>query len=506
MFARFHLGVIAFMTGLVLVATFIGDERSDVISDPKPTGERAPKGLAKFYSQPLKWTECGNSICTWVKVPLDYAKPGEATIRLRVKLRRATADKPRGRLFINPGGPGGSGVDFVNSFVGAASPAILEAYDIVGFDPRGVGLSTPLECLSDKKFDDYNRIDPTPDDFDEIDKLEKGFRSVGKACEKNSTALAEHVSTSEVSKDLDILRALVGEDKLDYYGASYGTQIGATYAQLFPDRVGAMILDGGVDTGLSKQRQGRGQAKGFEKALDAFLKDCSARDQCPLADDADDAEDSIVDLLAQIDEKPLKTPTKRTLTENAALYGIVYALYGKGTWPELTTALDRASFGDGTDLLKLSDQYFGRRANGTYRNNGSQVVNAIRCLDFPKASDPEDVAKSIQDYVDDSPVFGRAMAWTAAECDDWPLKSTSPQKAMKAERAGPIMVIGTTRDPATPYEWSKSLAKRLESGVLVTRVGDGHTGYAVGNSCVDRLVERLLLLGKLPKDDSRCEQ
>lgn len=504
MLTRFTLGLAAMMAGIIVLALFV--TRADENRLPVATGEKGPAGLSAFYEQQLTWTSCGGAFCTWVKVPVDYAKPAGATIRLRVKLRPAESDHRIGRLVINPGGPGGSGVDFVGPFIKDASEPVLKAYDVVGFDPRGVGQSAPLKCLDDKAFDKYNRIDPTPDDLAEIAKLEKAFKSVGKACAKAPDNLAAHVSTAENARDLDVLRALLGDKRLDYYGASYGTQLGATYATMFPKAVGTMVLDGAVDPELSKERQGFGQAKGFEGALKAFLKSCFKKPSCPLGTDAKDAEDSIVALAYQLDDKPLKTRGDRTLTENALIYGLAYSLYDKKAWSVLETGLDRASFGDGTILLALSDQYFARNTNGTYSDNGSRVVNAVRCLDFPKTPDQAKILSLIPDYNKTSPVFGRAMAWTAAECTKWPIRSNSPQRKINAAGSAPIMVVGTTRDPATPYSWSKSLVKELRTGFLVTRVGDGHTGYGVGNACVDKAVDNFLL--ERPKSDRtlRCEE
>ena len=501
MLKRITAGIVVVMAGIVLLAYFVN--RSDDIY-PTPTGEAGSPGLSAFYRQTLAWTACGGAVCSWVRVPVDYAKPKGDTIRLRVKFRPAESHHRIGSLLINPGGPGGSGVDFVGPFIKQAGQSLLEAYDVVGFDPRGVGQSAPLTCLSDRAFDRYNELDPTPDDPAEIDALDKGFRSVGKACVKGSGELAAHVSTAENARDLDILRALMGEKDLDYYGASYGTQLGATYASMFPKSVGSMVLDGAVDPERSKERQGYGQAKGFENALRSFLKSCFKKDVCPLGKDAGDAEDRIVALLAQLDDKPIRTRGERDLTENAAIYGLAYAMYDRKAWSVLTTGLDRASFGDGTIMLALSDQYFGRKNDGTYLDNGSRVVNAIRCLDFPKAPSDTTIEGLLPSYEKAAPVFGAAMAWTAGECRDWPVKST-PQQPIDAKGAPPIMVVGTTRDPATPYSWAKSLAKELDTKLLVTRVGDGHTGYGVGNACVDKAVDAFLVKGTKSKPGLRCE-
>ncbi len=269
--ARISIGIAAMMVGVLIVAAYVNSREDDASLIPVATGEKAPAGLARFYDQKLDWTPCAGSLCTWVRVPLDYDKPAGETIRLRVKLRPATSGKAEGRIFINPGGPGGSGVGFVNTFASLTSNEVLRDRDIVGFDPRGVGQSDPVTCESDATFDKLIALDPDPDTLKLVDKLGNGFRALGKACVKNSGALASHVSTDEAARDLDVLRALMGQKKLDYYGASYGTQLGATYADLFPRRAGAMVLDGAVDPSRRKERQGFDQAKSFQRELKAYI-------------------------------------------------------------------------------------------------------------------------------------------------------------------------------------------------------------------------------------------
>jgi pimeloyl-ACP methyl ester carboxylesterase len=505
--ARISLGIAAMMAGLVIVAAYVSQDEGERSLIPVATGEKAPAGLARFYDQKLNWEPCGRggSLCTWVKVPLDYAKPAGETIRLRVKLRPAASGDAAARIFINPGGPGGSGVGFVDTFASLTSQEVRQDRDIVGFDPRGVGQSDPLTCESDETFDKLIALDPDPDTLKLVDKLGDGFVKLGKACVKNSGALASHVSTEEAARDLDILRALMGQKKLDYYGASYGTQLGATYADLFPKRTGAMVLDGAVDPSRSKERQGFDQATSFQRELKAYIAACLEDGNCPLGEDQKAANDNILELLAALEEKPIKTRFDRKLTEGAAIYGIAYAMYDPDSWNVLTTGLVRAGFGDGSILLTLSDQYYGRRQDGTYRDNSAQAFFAIRCQDFPKAPGDGEIARRLPDYFKASPVFGGVMAWSAAECQDWPATSKHPQRPVHAEGAAPIVVVGSTRDPATPYAWSESLAEDLSSGILVTRKGDGHTGYGVDNACVDRVVNRYLVFHEAPTGSVTCD-
>ena len=501
------LGILVIVVGLLAIVGFValhGD--NDPVADPKPVKQVAPKGLAKFYDQKLSYTDCGSSRCTWVKVPVDYAKPAGETLRLKVKVRPADGKSPRGMLFINPGGPGGSGVDFLNSFAGQASRDLREAYGIVGFDPRGVGSSTPLKCLSDKGIDTLANSDPDPDNSGEIAEFRKLTVSLGDACKANSGDLASHVSTLEAAKDMDVLRAVLGQKKLDYYGASYGTQLGATYATEFPKNVGRMVLDGAVDSSLSDEDQALGQAEGFQRALTAYIANCVKSSSCPLGNDAKVAETKLSDFLQALDQKPMKSSDGRVLTESGAFYGIAITLYDRGYWDVLTQELTKAFKGDPSVMLALFDAYTTRQKDGSYGDNSFESIAAVRCLDSTDPSSQAKVEKSIPRFEKISPAFGRSMAWGALSCSDWPLKSDNKQVPISAEGAPPIVVVGTTRDPATPYEWAQSLAKQLATGVLVTREGDGHTGFHVGNSCIDDLVDTYFVKGDVPKDGVTCKE
>ena len=505
MFSRINVGIailIALVLAIVLIVVTLHDEPA---SAPKATGETGGEGLSVFYTQKLSWTDCGTDRCTWVKVPIDYDKPTGKTLRLRVEIRPADSQSPIGRLFINPGGPGGSGVEFLITFASQASKKVLDGYDIVGFDPRGVGDSTPLKCLSDKALDAFANVDPDPDDEAEITELRQSTIELGNACRHNSGELASHVSTLEAAKDIDVLRALLGQKRLDYYGASYGTQLGATYAQLFPTNVGRMILDGAVDPSLDDAQQGLGQAEGFQRALTAYIADCVKKTTCPLGTEPAAAQQKLSDFMQGLDQKPLKTKGNRVVTEALGFYGIAVTLYARENWPALTAELSQAFKGDGTIMLGLADLYFGRRSDGSYKDNSSESIYAVRCLDSTGSSTLAEVKASISAYEKISPTFGRSLAWSALGCTDWPLRTKNTQIKVSAKGAPPILVVGTTRDPATPYEWAQALAKQLDSGALVTREGDGHTGYHAGNACIDTIIDRFLLDDVVPKDGVTCK-
>ncbi len=509
MSSRRKVFIVAIVVVLLCVAGLIvavdAKKKSEAAAMPAPSTEVAPTGLKAFYQQKLSWDSCGDDVCTWVKVPVDYRKPQGETLKLRVKLRAAPVDKAEGTLFINPGGPGGSGVDYVDGFVAQASRDVSKNYNVVGFDPRGVAKSTPINCLSDKEFTEYVSFDPDPDSASEVKGFLRQIDKLGQGCIKNNGDLINHVSTIEVARDLDVLRALFGQSKLDYFGASYGTQIGATYAELFAANVDKMVLDGAVDPTLSDEQAGFGQAKGFQQALEAYAKACVARETCPLGKDAKVALQRIGDLINGLDEQPLKTSDKRTLSEAMGFYGVAVTLYNKDTWPLLTRGLELAQKGDGSGLQMLADAYFSRNPDGSYADNSGEVIAAVRCLDSPGDVTVDDVLGFEPKYLKASPIFGRTFAWSALGCTNWPAKSTEKPITIDANGAKPIVVVGTTRDPATPYVWAEALADQLDSGVLVSRDGDGHTGYRAGNACVDKAIDGYLLDAKVPKDGLFCK-
>jgi pimeloyl-ACP methyl ester carboxylesterase len=386
---------------------------------------------------------------------------------------------------------------------------VLDRYDVVGVDPRGVGQSTPVDCLSDAEMDAYAASEPIPDDTAEIDEYRSTIVDFGEGCTEKSGALAAHISTEEAARDFDIVRALLGSKTFDWFGASYGTELGATYATLFPKTVGRMVLDGAVDPSLTAEESAFGQTTGFERALDAYIKDCVGEKTCPLGRDADAAEDKLVEFVDDRDANPMSTGQKRKLTQGIAFYGIAVTLYDKQTWPILTKALTAAFKGDGADLLRLSDIYFRRNPDGTYAENLGEANPAINCLDSADDDDEstlEEVQDSVPRFEKASPVFGRVLAWGALSCTDWPIKATHPQVDVDATGSKPIVVLGTTRDPATPYEWAKSLADELGTAVLVTREGDGHTAYTSGNECIAKLVDTYFVEGTAPKDGTTCKE
>jgi pimeloyl-ACP methyl ester carboxylesterase len=300
-----------------------------------------------------------------------------------------------------------------------------------------------------------------------------------------------------VARDFDVLRSLLGQRKLDWFGFSYGTAIGATYATLFPNRVGRMVLDGPVDPSEGVIEAGLSQAVGFQRALRAYVHDCTRRWHCPLGRNESKAMHRIAELLRRLDRHPMRTDnSNRKLTEGLAFYGIAKPLYSKSTWISLSNAFDAALEGDGSVLARLADAYF-EEANG-------EVFLAVSCLDARDRPTVAEVEAAEPKFVRASPVFGRALAWGSLGCSDWPIKATHPQIDIDAKTSTPALIVATTGDPATPYESAKALTKQLSSSVLLTRVGNGHTAYASGDDCVDDAVDRYLLSGKPPAKGSVC--
>ncbi|MEJ7635534.1 alpha/beta hydrolase [Aeromicrobium sp.] len=497
------VAALALLVGVVVVAAVM--TRADWKA-PEPAAKSAPSGLEKFYDQKLSWSDCEDSAkCAWIKVPIDYAEPAGATTRLRAVVHPATRGTAKRSILVNPGGPGGSAIGFASSMSSSFGADVRRTFDIVGVDPRGVGRSTPLKCLPAKGFDAFTTTDPDPDDDGEIAALRQSITDLGDACADNSGDLSAHVSTVEAAKDMDVVRALLGRSKLDWFGASYGTQLGAVYAQLFPTKVGRMVLDGAVDPTLDAAGSSLGQTTGFQRALDAYAEDCVEQSSCPLGKDVDAGLAKIADLMKALESAPMKATADRQLTEAQAFYGIAVTLYDKTSWPYLSDALTAAFNGDGSVLLGFSDFYFDRQKDGSYGDNSGQVIYAVNCLDASKPLTQPETEALIPRFEKASPVFGRALAWGALACADWPIKATNPLPKITADGAPSILVLGTTRDPATPYEWAEALASQLSSGVLVTRVGDGHTAYNSGNECITDAVDAFFTKGTVPKDGLTCK-
>ncbi|MFE2096544.1 MULTISPECIES: alpha/beta hydrolase [unclassified Streptomyces] len=445
--------------------------------------------------------------CATMKAPRDWSDPKGPTIDIALIRAKATGDPSRriGSLVFNFGGPGGSGVTTLPAF-GADYAALNTRYDLVSFDPRGVGRSAPVKCESDAQLDDFFQQDATPDDSAERAQLLDRTRQFNSACEKNSTKILPHVRTTDAARDMDLMRQVLGDDKLHYFGISYGTELGGVYAHLFPKNVGRAVFDAVVDPTLNPEQSALGQARGFQLALDNFAEDCTSKTtECPIGDTPQEVKDRIAKLLADLEKKPIPGIFPRQLTQTAATNGIAQSLYSKDFWEYLTEGLEQAYEGDGKILMLLSDSMNGRSENGEYSNITAANI-AINCADEKPRYSADQVQQAVPEFRAASPVFGDYLAWGMVSCTDWAVPGAAEHPDVSAPGSAPILVVGNTGDPATPYEGAKKMVDALGKGVAVelTYKGQGHGAYDSKNKCVQSAVNDYLLDGKVPKAGTVC--
>jgi pimeloyl-ACP methyl ester carboxylesterase len=392
-------------------------------------------------------------------------------------------------------------VDYAYQAEYILSPQVLALYDIVGFDPRGVGRSAPIRCLTDDETDASYASDAKPDNPQEFEAMVKETQDYVAKCEENTKHLTAY-GTENAARDMDVIRAALGDKKLNYLGKSYGTYLGTIYAQLFPDKVGRIVLDGAIDPGATPLQQSLIQAVGFDNALDAFIKDCLLIDSCPLPKDA--TEQYFTDLFDSVAKKPLTTSTNRVATESLVVLGTASALYdNESGWPMLRVALKQAQSGRGFMFLSLADAYTGRQPNGTYPTNEGDSGFVIDCLDWNDTRTNEQMAQDAQTFKAEAPVFGPYLSYSGISCKYF----SGVKQPIKIEqiKTTPIIIIGTLRDPATPYSWAVALHKLITNSLLITLDGDGHTGHGRGSTCVDKAVDEYFITGKTPAADQKCD-
>lgn len=491
--------------GVLLLTGDDGDDAPATKADDKASPSASGKSLEDFYDQDIAWEACGSNECGTIEVPISYQEPGEGTILLSLEKAKATGESI-GSLVVNPGGPGAPGTSTVEDAEFYFGDKLRAAYDIIGFDPRGTGESEPVDCVTDDELDEQIAGDPDPDTPEEVEDGTENAEEFWAGCEARSGGVAAHVSTVEAARDMDVLREALGEDKLDYLGFSYGTRLGATYAELYPDKTGRLVLDGAIDPSISSRDGSLSQAKGFETALRSYIQDCVDGGDCFLGGSVDAGLTTIKDLLDEIDETPLEAGDAegRKLTVGLAFYGLITPLYSQDNWTYLDDGLRKALDGDGSTLLLLAD-FYGSREGGSYTDNSLEAISVINCLDDPYSITPDEVPDQFADFEEASPTFGKVFAWGLTACNGIPFSSTDePDLEIDASGAAPIVVLGTTRDPATPYEEAVAMAEQLESGVLVSRDGDGHTAYNKDNACIDDAVHGYLIDGTVPEDGLEC--
>jgi len=476
------------------------------VSIAPPAGP-PPATRSGYYHQKLRWQPCDHGFqCARLLVPVDYQRPAGRRFSLPVIRLRATDPARRiGSLVINPGGPGGSGVSYALQARSVIAAPVRARFDIVGFDPRGVGASEPaVHCLSGPQLDQYLATNDSPATPAQLASVVAQARLFARGCEARSGALLPYIGTRNAARDMDVLRAALGDAKLSYLGKSYGTYLGTWYAQLFPSHVRALVLDGAVDPEESGLSMDTVQGQGFQVALRSFIASCLTGAGCPLGHgSAGAAVARIQSLVAQASRRPLTNHLDRQPADGAMLLnGIAAALYSQTYWPALRVGLAEAFGGDGTVLVELANGLYERNASGQYSNLADADI-AVSCLDRPWPKALASWQSAARAAARAAPLFGEPLTWGNLPCAYWPVRSY-PLARVRAAGAPPILVIGNKRDPATPYRWAQALAGDLKSGVLLGWNGNGHTAYMMGSPCVDSAVNSYLISLTVPRRGLVC--
>lgn len=473
-----------------------------------PAVTAAQESLTRFYGQTLVWENCAEGRCSWLTVPLDYDDPDGETIQLRVSRAAASgsADQRLGSLVVNPGGPGVPGLDYAAYLSASLEKKVSRAYDMVGFDPRGVGQSAPISCLTGAQTTRWLRTDLTPDTPAERATVMRRAQQLADGCLRRSPEIARHVGSDDTVRDLDILREALGDSTLNLLGYSYGTYLGTRYAELFPERVGRFVLDGAVDPSLDIMQVSREQSDGFQLAVTRFAKDCSGRPACPWRGDTKAVLRGLNALLDGLETHPLPTDRARRLVQAEAITAVFYAMYSPSLWPTLRTALRQAVAGDGLGLAEMAAFASDELAPNRYGSNMASAFPAIACWDAPAAPDSAGLEAAAAEWSRRAavPQLAQAMSWSNAPCSVWYGHSTVAPAPADSATTAPILIVGGTYDPATPYRWARALNRQLPTSTLLTYRGDGHTVYGGGSPCVDGIVDDYLVTGVLPKAGTTC--
>ncbi|AWB95232.1 alpha/beta hydrolase [Agromyces badenianii] len=477
-----------------------------VVDESTPVPEDVDSALEPFYSQVLRWDPCGEFLCSTARAPLDWDQPSAGDIELAL-IRQPAEEEKAGSLLLNPGGPGVSGYDFVASSIDVAvTEAVQDRYDIVGFDPRGVGRSTAVSCLEPEELDDvlYGVTPGARGSNDWLTRQNELTHSLGQACLTDTGPLLAEVDTVSAAHDLDLLRAVLGEEQLDYLGYSYGAYLGTIYAGMHADKVGRLVLDGAIDPSLGDAQIALAQAQGLETALRAYLAACMPAATCPFQGTVDDGMATVRSILDAVSKQPIPSTDGRSVGADTLLVAIAAPLYTPEAWPALDTLFTAVLAGQPEFALTLVDGYYGRTPDGAYTGNLFEAYRAVRCLDYPAQNSVSVMKEQGKALTVAAPYLGPYLAYGDLSCLSWPFHSANVPAPVTATGAAPILVLGTTNDPATPYQWAVAVASQLESGILVTRQGDGHTAFNKGNACVDATVEQYLIDGVVPPADVLC--
>ncbi len=451
-----------------------------IVPAPTPTGA--------VDEQDLIWSDCSDGFeCAKIFAPLDWTAETGEFVQIQLMRKIGTEDLPP--ILVNPGGPGSTATKWLRDGYDTVGTSWLrENFQVLAFDPRSVGESTAVEC-TDLELKDEVLYGQSPYPYGSEEDLEFSKELVkrfAESCQKSGPSPA-YFNTQQTARDMDLIRILFGQEQLNFLGYSYGTELGATYAALFPDRVGKFILDGAVDPNADPGTQLLGQVRGFDKALRAYLADCLTQTACPFSGDVDSAMGVIASFLQARETVPLPTDSERTLGIQPAISGMIVTLYSQESWQYLSQAFDGAFDGDGTIFLLLADFYNDRNPDGGYLTNINEANFAISCADRAVAPERKELSVDIEKA---SVVFGRYFSSPDISCTGWPEGIGMEKLDYNVELANRPMVIGTTGDPATPYEQAQALAELLD-GQLLTLTGEGHTAYG-SNRCVNSLVDAYL--------------
>ncbi|MFJ9471600.1 alpha/beta hydrolase [Streptomyces caniferus] len=501
---------------LTLLGAFVGTPAATAADDPD---------LASFYQQKLAWEHCGKDLrnsagtdgasqppgfrerleCARLEVPRDYRHPKQSTMQVQlIRLKATGPGKRLGSLVINPGGPGASGVNYLIDS-GSAFARLGQRYDIVSFDPRGTGHTDPVSCGS--------KLAPPPGNGN--DSLAAKEKRINEACGRYSGGLLRWVGTPDVARDMDVLRAAVRADKLNYLGFSYGTKLGSVYAHEFPRKVGRMVLDSVEDPTKNTWQTALSQARGFQRALDDFAADCTHRPDCPLGTDAGKAQDQLRDWYGKLSDHPMKAKGE-TVDETSYVYALREAMYSRSDWPALRQALARLRRGDASGVLRMSEaggSSAARDAGVPARRVGQDelppqdqlALRAIACRDTSERYGEGDYPRAEREFTKASPLFGPDIAPTLLDCYSWPVAGDDASREVAAHDAPRMLLVATTNDPATPYKGAFNMARELgNSSIVLTFHGEGHAAYTTGDPCVQRHVDDFLLNGTLPKGPVSC--
>ena len=505
------LGLIALLTSSAVVLTgciaLTDTENPEPIS-PVATG--APAGFEEYYEQIIDFVNCGDQLfCADVEVPMNWDDPSSEPINIATSYRQADKKEPIGFVLFNPGGPGASGYDWVlesSDFLGTKK--LRENFNIMGFDPRGVGRSSAVSCLTDAENDEflYGVTGFELGSEEDVAFARASTKEFGEKCLEGTGELLAHVDTVSAAKDMDVLRAVLGQEKLHYLGYSYGSLLGTTYATMFPDRVGQFVLDGAIDPTVSDEQQTLFQIEAFENALRAFLESCEQYSDCPFTGFVEGDLKTIREFFLELETNPLPTQSDRELTIWAAVTGMIMPLYSESYWPYLATAFDLAlNNGKGDVFLLLADQYNDRSEDGTYSTNTLAANYAISCLDSRASTNAFSMKRQNAALLEAAPTLGRYWQFGALRCESWPFGVKQPPVSYAATGAPTILVVGTTGDPATPYAQAQALAgKILDDAFLLTYNGEGHTVYGQQVTCVDSVVDKFFMTAELPEKDPNC--